>query len=60
MLRDNAFGRIFPTELPDNNNLTVESCVVSCSGQNFSVAGVEFGGKFTQLSDSDDHLTVRA
>ncbi|KAI0086860.1 copper radical oxidase [Irpex rosettiformis] len=40
---DNAFGRIFSTELPDNQNLTVESCVTSCSGQNFNVSGVEFG-----------------
>ncbi|GJE95267.1 copper radical oxidase [Phanerochaete sordida] len=39
---DNAFGRIFQTELPDNQNLTVESCVASCNSQNFTLAGMEF------------------
>ena len=41
---DNAFGRIFQTELPDNQNLTVESCVASCNSQNFTLAGMEFSG----------------
>ncbi|KIP07197.1 hypothetical protein PHLGIDRAFT_513029 [Phlebiopsis gigantea 11061_1 CR5-6] len=39
---DNAFGRILPTELPDNQNLTVESCIDSCSSQNFTLAAMEF------------------
>ncbi|KAI0052846.1 copper radical oxidase [Auriscalpium vulgare] len=39
---DNAFGRIFSTELPDNQNVTVESCVQSCASQNFTLAGLEF------------------
>ncbi|KAI0294118.1 galactose oxidase [Multifurca ochricompacta] len=40
---DNAHGRVFQNELPDNQNLTVESCVASCAGQNFTLAGLEFG-----------------
>ncbi|KAI0315679.1 copper radical oxidase [Amylostereum chailletii] len=40
---DNAHGRILTTELPDNQNLTVEDCINSCSGQNFTLAGLEFG-----------------
>ncbi|KAI0791235.1 copper radical oxidase [Abortiporus biennis] len=39
---DNAHGRIFATELPDNQNLTVESCIQTCSAQNTTVAGMEF------------------
>jgi hypothetical protein len=30
------------TELPDNQNLTVESCIDSCIAQNFTAAGLEF------------------
>ena len=40
--RDNAHGRIFQTELPDNQALTVESCIASCSSQGFSIAGLEY------------------
>ena len=50
IISDNAFGRIFNTELPDNQNLTVESCVNSCNGQNLTVAGMEFGGELTRTS----------
>ena len=32
------------TELPDNQNVTVENCVASCSAQNFTGAGLEFSG----------------
>ncbi|OBZ73298.1 putative fungistatic metabolite [Grifola frondosa] len=39
---DNAFGRIFQTELPDNQGLTVESCITSCAAQNFTLAGAEY------------------
>lgn len=39
---DDAFGRVFQTELPDNSALTVESCIVSCSAQNFTLIGLEF------------------
>ncbi|KAH9987623.1 copper radical oxidase [Russula compacta] len=39
---DNANGRILQTELPDNQALTVENCIASCSSQNFSLAGLEF------------------
>ncbi len=41
--RDNAHGRILQTELPDNQTLTVQSCIASCSSQNFTLAGLEFG-----------------
>ncbi|KAI0820881.1 hypothetical protein BC628DRAFT_1412846 [Trametes gibbosa] len=40
---DNAFGRIMSTQLPDNQAVTVESCIGSCQSQNFSLAGLEFG-----------------
>ncbi|KAI0631805.1 hypothetical protein C8Q77DRAFT_1219134 [Trametes polyzona] len=40
---DNAFGRIFANQLPDNPAVTVESCIASCQSQNFTLAGLEFG-----------------
>lgn len=43
-LRDNANGRVFANEDPDNSALTVESCINSCASQGFSVAGMEFSG----------------
>ncbi|TCD64794.1 hypothetical protein EIP91_003605 [Steccherinum ochraceum] len=39
---DNAHGRIFQTELPDNQNVTVESCIASCAAQNNTLIGLEF------------------
>ncbi|CAL1701840.1 unnamed protein product [Somion occarium] len=39
---DGAHGRVFPQELPDDPGLTVESCIESCSSQNYTLAGVEF------------------
>ncbi|KAN0105464.1 copper radical oxidase [Russula decolorans] len=39
---DNAHGRVFQTEFPDNQTLTVEACIASCSSQNFSLAGLEY------------------
>ncbi|TDL23452.1 hypothetical protein BD410DRAFT_838937 [Rickenella mellea] len=39
---DNANGRILSVELPDNPSVTVESCIQSCSAQNFTVAGLEY------------------
>ncbi|KAH9927682.1 copper radical oxidase [Fomitopsis serialis] len=39
---DNAYGRAISTELPDNSNLTVESCIANCTAQNFTVAGLEY------------------
>jgi hypothetical protein len=41
--RDNAHGRVFQTELPDNQALTIESCIASCASQNFTLAGAEYG-----------------
>ncbi|KAI0641646.1 hypothetical protein C8Q79DRAFT_918971 [Trametes meyenii] len=40
---DNAFGRVMSTQLPDNQAVTVESCIASCQSQNFTLAGLEFG-----------------
>ncbi|KIP01605.1 hypothetical protein PHLGIDRAFT_123209, partial [Phlebiopsis gigantea 11061_1 CR5-6] len=40
---DNAHGRIFALELPDNSGLTIQSCITSCAAQGFTVAGAEFG-----------------
>ncbi|PIL32445.1 hypothetical protein GSI_05147 [Ganoderma sinense ZZ0214-1] len=40
---DNANGRIMGTQNPDDQGLTVESCVTSCHSQNFTLAGMEFG-----------------
>ncbi|KAJ6574202.1 copper radical oxidase [Mycena capillaripes] len=40
---DNAHGRIVANQEPDNTQLTIESCVSTCSGQNFTVAAAEFG-----------------
>ena len=39
---DNAHGRVLPMQLPDNSTLTVESCVQSCYGRGYSVAGMEY------------------
>ncbi|KAK7452115.1 hypothetical protein VKT23_012220 [Stygiomarasmius scandens] len=39
---DNAHGRIIENGQPGNNALTVESCIATCKGQGFSVAGMEF------------------
>ncbi|KAJ7323283.1 copper radical oxidase [Mycena albidolilacea] len=40
---DNEHGRIVADQEPDNTQLTIESCVSICSGQNFTVAAAEFG-----------------
>ncbi|KAJ7659257.1 copper radical oxidase [Mycena polygramma] len=40
---DNAHGRIVANQEPDNAKLTMESCVQTCSAQNFTVATAEFG-----------------
>ncbi|THU87877.1 copper radical oxidase [Dendrothele bispora CBS 962.96] len=39
---DNAHGRIIENTQPGNSGLTVESCIATCAGQGFSVAGMEF------------------
>ncbi|THH31673.1 hypothetical protein EUX98_g2514 [Antrodiella citrinella] len=39
---DGTNGRVFQTELPDNQNVTVESCIASCSAQNATLVGLEF------------------
>ena len=40
---DNTHGRILGTQQPDNNAVTVESCVGLCSSSGFTLAGLEFG-----------------
>lgn len=42
---DNAHGRVFANELPDNNQVTVQSCISSCSSQGYSLAGLEYSGE---------------
>ncbi|KAH9172526.1 copper radical oxidase [Lactarius sanguifluus] len=39
---DNAHGRIFQTQLEDDQALTVESCITACAAQGFTLAGMEF------------------
>ncbi|KZT03065.1 copper radical oxidase [Laetiporus sulphureus 93-53] len=39
---DDAYGRVMANELPDNQYLTVESCIASCAGQNYTLAGLEY------------------
>ncbi|KAI9440955.1 copper radical oxidase [Lactarius indigo] len=38
---DNAHLHVFQTELADDQNVTVESCLMSCATQNFSLARLE-------------------
>lgn len=40
---DNVHGRIVQYEQPDNQQLTVESCISTCAGMNYTVVGLEFG-----------------
>ncbi|KAE9371531.1 copper radical oxidase [Stipitochalara longipes BDJ] len=39
---DNADGRIMLNQQSDSNQLTVESCVQTCSGMGYKVAGMEY------------------
>ena len=39
---DQVNGRIMMNEQPDNQKLTIESCVQLCSGMGYSVAGLEY------------------
>jgi hypothetical protein len=39
---DNADGRIFGHQQPDNATLTIESCVSTCIGLGYTVAGMEY------------------
>ncbi len=40
---DNVYGRIIENQQPDNQALTVESCVNTCIGLGYTVAGMEYG-----------------
>ena len=39
---DQAYGRILANSEPDDSTLTVESCVATCSGLGYSIAGMEY------------------
>ncbi|KAH8977631.1 hypothetical protein EDB83DRAFT_2561183, partial [Lactarius deliciosus] len=36
-------SRVFQTELADDQNVTIESCIMSCAAQNFKLARLEHG-----------------
>ncbi len=40
---DNVSGRILSYQAPDNQAMTVESCIAICSGKKNTVAGMEYG-----------------
>lgn len=40
---DNANGRILNNQQNDNSKMTIESCVALCAGDNYTVAGMEYG-----------------
>jgi hypothetical protein len=40
---DGAYGRIMENEQNDNQQLTIESCVSTCTGLGYIVAGIEYG-----------------
>lgn len=42
---DGAQGRVLTHQEPDNQNLTVESCVAACIGLNYNVAGMEYSSE---------------
>jgi hypothetical protein len=50
---DGTYGRIMQNQQADNQQLTVESCVQTCTGLGYSVAGIEYGEQWfvTSLSD---------
>jgi hypothetical protein len=39
---DQAHGRVLTTVLNDNPNVTIESCIASCSALNHTLAGLEY------------------
>ncbi|ORY19791.1 hypothetical protein BCR34DRAFT_595240 [Clohesyomyces aquaticus] len=40
---DGADGRVMNNQRPDSSQSTVESCISTCSGLGYSVAGIEYG-----------------
>ncbi|KAI9440933.1 hypothetical protein H4582DRAFT_1506604 [Lactarius indigo] len=40
---DNMQLHVFQTELPDDQNLTIQSCLTLCAAQNFTLARLEHG-----------------
>jgi hypothetical protein len=42
---DEKYGRILPTQLPDSNSLTVESCISSCQTAGYSISGMEYASQ---------------
>lgn len=47
---DNAHGRVFQYNAPDNQNLTITSCIDTCKSQNYTLAGTEYSGMCVILS----------
>ncbi|KAF2467278.1 putative glyoxal oxidase precursor [Lindgomyces ingoldianus] len=64
---DNANGRVMNNGQADNNKMTVESCIATCSSLGYSVAGMEYSvqcfcdnflrNAATNTSDSDCSMT---
>ena len=46
---DNADGRIMLNQQNDNQQLTVESCVQTCSGMGYTVSGMEYSVQWAVL-----------
>ena len=47
---DNAHGRDFAYQAPDNQTLTVEECVEACKTQGYTLAGAEYSGQFPLIA----------
>jgi hypothetical protein len=43
---DNAYGRIFTTELDDDNTMTAQSCAAKCASENYTISGAEYGTQY--------------
>ncbi|OCK86428.1 WSC-domain-containing protein [Lepidopterella palustris CBS 459.81] len=39
---DNAYGRILSVQQPNSDTLTIESCIATCSGLGYTIAGLEY------------------
>ena len=55
---DNMNGRVLATEKPDDDTLTVETCVNFCNDQNFTLAGMEFGVQCCKLDSPHGNFWV--
>lgn len=39
---DNVSGRVLPHQRPDSDTLTIDSCITTCVGLGYSIAGAEY------------------